>query len=79
MAVYQGKLVGHDLDREALYRRIDAKYPDEFVWIGPVEEEAIPTLAFRSPRIERNLAVLVERCEGYSFVELTQSTITIHT
>jgi hypothetical protein len=47
-------LIDHDPDHEALYRRIDAQYPDEFVWISPVEEEAIPTLVFRSPRIEWN-------------------------
>ncbi len=52
VAIYQGKLIDHDPDHEALYRRIDAQYPDEFVWISPVEEEAIPTLTFRSPRIE---------------------------
>lgn len=52
VAIYRGKLIDHDSDHEALYRRIDAQYPDEFVWISPVEEEAIPTLTFRSPRIE---------------------------
>jgi len=54
VAVYQGNLIDHDSNREALYKRIDAQYPNEFVWISLVEEEAIPTLAFRSPRIERN-------------------------
>lgn len=52
VAIYQGKLVDHDASHEALYRRIDAQYPNEFVWISPVEEEAIPTLSFRSPRLE---------------------------
>lgn len=54
VALYQGKLIDHDPDHEALYTRIDAQYPDEFVWISPVEEEAIPTLVFRSPRLEWN-------------------------
>ena len=54
VAIYQGKLIDHDPDHEALYIRIDAEYPDEFVWISLVEEEAIPTLIFRSPRIEWN-------------------------
>ena len=54
VAVYKGKLIDHDTDHEALYDRIDAQYPDEFVWISPVEEEPIPTLVFRSPRFERN-------------------------
>ncbi len=52
VAIYRGKLIDHDPHHEALYKRIDAQYPDDFVWISLVEEEAIPTLAFRSPRIE---------------------------
>ncbi|RIK37430.1 MAG: hypothetical protein DCC55_24350 [Chloroflexi bacterium] len=48
VAIYQGKLIDHDPDHEALYLRIDAQYPDEFVWISRVEEEAIPTLVPRS-------------------------------
>jgi len=54
VAIYGGALIDHDPDHAALYRRIDAQYPDEFVWISLVEEEAIPTLVFRSPRIEWN-------------------------
>ncbi len=50
VAIYHNKLIDHDLDHETLYRRIDAQYPDEFVWISIVEEEAIPTLTFRSLR-----------------------------
>ncbi len=54
VAIYKGKLIDHDPDHEALYSRIDAQYPNEFVWISPVEEEPLPTLVFRSPRFERN-------------------------
>jgi hypothetical protein len=54
VAIYKGKVIDHDADRKALYERIDAQYPDEFVWISRVEEEPIPTLVFRSPRIERH-------------------------
>ncbi len=57
VAIYQGKLIDHDPDHEALYRRIDAQYPDEFVWISRMEKEAMPTLTFRSPRIEWHLPV----------------------
>lgn len=46
VAIYQGKLIGHDRERETLYRRIDAQYPDKFVWISRVEEDAISTRAF---------------------------------
>lgn len=52
VAIYKGKLVDHDANHEMLYKRINARYPDEFVWISLVEDEAIPTLHFRSPRIE---------------------------
>lgn len=56
VAIYQGKLIDHDAEHADLYRRIDDQYPDEFVWISLVEEEAISTLSFRSPRIEWDAA-----------------------
>lgn len=40
----------HDEDGGELYKRIDQQYPEDFVWLSKVEEEAIPTLHFRSPR-----------------------------
>jgi hypothetical protein len=52
VAIYQGRLVDIDDDYDTLTRRIDARYPDQFVWISTVEEEPIKTLAFRSPRLE---------------------------
>ncbi len=51
VAIYDGKLIDVDEDYGALYQRIDAQYPDEFVWLATVEEEAMPTLIFRSPRL----------------------------
>jgi hypothetical protein len=51
VALYGGKLIDADEDYGALYQRIDAQYPDEFVWLATVEEEAMPTLIFRSPRL----------------------------
>lgn len=53
VAIYGGKLIDHDTDRRALYLRIVAQYPDEFVWLSKVEEEPIRTLVFRSPRFDR--------------------------
>lgn len=53
VAIYGGKLIDHDTDRRALYMRIVAQYPDEFVWLSKVEEEPIRTLVFRSPRFDR--------------------------
>ena len=57
VAIYKGKLIDHDTNHEALYLRIDQQYPDEFVWISPVEEEPIPTMVFLSPRIEQTTSV----------------------
>ena len=54
VAVYGGKLIDIDDDFDALYDRIDARYPDEFVWMSKVEEEPIPTFVVRSPRFIRN-------------------------
>jgi hypothetical protein len=51
VAIYEGKLIDVDQDYGALYQRIDAQYPNEFVWLATVEEEAMPTLVFRSPRL----------------------------
>jgi hypothetical protein len=53
VAIFQAKLIDSDDDYEALTRRIDARYPDQFVWISTVEEEPIQTLVFRSPRLEQ--------------------------
>ncbi|HRQ40187.1 MAG TPA: DUF5678 domain-containing protein [Chloroflexota bacterium] len=50
VATYGGQLIDVDADYGALYSRIDAQYPDEFVWLATVAEEPIPTLVFRSPR-----------------------------
>lgn len=51
VAIYGGQLIDVDADYGALYTRIDAQYPDTFVWLATVEEEPIRTLVFRSPRI----------------------------
>jgi predicted transcriptional regulator len=50
VAIYGGELIDWDDDELALYLRIDAQYPDDFVWLTKVEEEPISTLVFRSPR-----------------------------
>ena len=50
VAIYGGQLVDVDTDYGALYTRIDAQYPDEFVWLTTVAEEPMPTQVFRSPR-----------------------------
>ncbi len=47
-----GQLIDVDEDFSALYERIDAKYLDRFVWRAKVEDAPMPTLGFRSSRLE---------------------------
>ena len=56
VAIYQGKLIDHDKDPGALLARIDAKFPDEFVWTTQVGSEPVRTFVLRSPRILRTEA-----------------------
>jgi hypothetical protein len=42
--------VDHDADQVALFLRVKARYPDEFVWIAPVQETAVEEYIIRSPR-----------------------------
>lgn len=49
VAIYGGQLVDHDADHAALYERIDARYPNEYVWMSKVEAEPMQTLHWRSP------------------------------
>ena len=49
IAILNGQLIDVDEDYGALYERIDAQYPDRFVWMAAVEDEPMPTLVFRSP------------------------------
>jgi len=53
VAIYEGRLIDADADYDTLTRRIDAQYPDRFVWISTVDEEPIKTFVFRSPRLEQ--------------------------
>ncbi len=50
VAIYEGKLIDVDEDGQALYRRIDARYPDTFVWMAEVKDEPIDVVYTRSPR-----------------------------
>ncbi|MFN8493179.1 MAG: DUF5678 domain-containing protein [Caldilineaceae bacterium] len=53
VAIHNGQLIDYDTDHSALYERINARYPDEFVWMSEVKEEPIQTFFFRSPRFEQ--------------------------
>ncbi len=43
VAIHGGELVDVDDDFAALYRRIDARYPHQYVWLARVEDEPLPT------------------------------------
>ena len=52
VAIFDGQLIDVDEDYGTLYKRIDAKYPDQFVWLATITNDPMPTLVFRSPRLE---------------------------
>ena len=52
VAIYEGKLIDVDEDGQALYRRIDAHYPNTFVWMTEVKDEPIDVVYMRSPRFK---------------------------
>lgn len=49
VAIHQGQLIDSDNDDDALYARIDATYPDLFVWLDTVTEEPLEVITLRSP------------------------------
>jgi hypothetical protein len=53
VAIHHGRLIDADPDPLALYKRIDHRFPSEFVWISQVTKEPLRTLHFRSPRLIR--------------------------
>jgi hypothetical protein len=50
VAIHNEALIDHDADQVALYLRVKARYPDQFVWIAPVKETAVEEYVARSPR-----------------------------
>jgi len=53
VAIFQGKLVDHDSDPEALLERVLVRFPDQVVLQRKVEESPEVVLHFRSPRFEQ--------------------------
>ena len=53
VAIYQEQLIDHASDYGDLVKRIDARYPDQFVWLAQVEDEPMSVLTFRSPRFAK--------------------------
>lgn len=51
VAIHNEELVDHDSDLDALWERIDARYPDEFVWVATVKEQPIEILRNPSFRL----------------------------
>lgn len=51
VAIYQGELVDHDADQEALFFRVREQYPNQVVLQRQVLPEPDPVLHFRSPRL----------------------------
>jgi len=56
VAIYQGKLIDHDIDFATLADRIDQKYPypEHIVLMREVQSDPDPVLYFRSPRLVRD-------------------------
>lgn len=54
VAIYKGELIDVDDNFGELYKRIRSKYPDVFVWLTTVRNEAIGTIQMRSPRFVRD-------------------------
>lgn len=54
VAIHQGKLVDHDVDRRALSRRVRREYPNGGVLITPVEDEPERVFLMLTPRFERD-------------------------
>lgn len=54
VAVYNEQLVDSDSDQVALLLRTRKQYPNEFVWIAPVNESPDEVFVFRSPRLLRD-------------------------
>lgn len=50
VAIYQGELVDHDIDKVALFARLNEQYPQAFVLVRPVQETAEIEYRWRSPR-----------------------------
>ena len=52
VAIHNGQLVDHDPNGLALSLRIRQQFPNQFIWIAPVQAQAIEEWVIRSPRFE---------------------------
>jgi hypothetical protein len=51
VAIYNEEMIDHDPDQIALYLRVKAHHPDQFVWIAPVRAQVEEEYVMRSPRL----------------------------
>ncbi|MEZ4863399.1 MAG: hypothetical protein R3C14_18925 [Caldilineaceae bacterium] len=54
VAIFQGAVIDHDLDKAALLNRLAQSYPDEVVLVRQVRRTPRPPFRLRSPRLSRN-------------------------
>jgi len=53
VAIHDGKVVDHDTDKAALYKRVRARYGRTPVYFQQVTAQVLPTFQIRSPRKPR--------------------------
>lgn len=54
VALYQGQVVDHDVEKRALRLRLDQTYPDTTILVRKVEQMLPKAIYIRSPRLEKN-------------------------
>ena len=54
VAIYGGQLVDYDDDYGALLARVEAAYPNRFIWTTKVTDQPIRQLVFHSPRLTKD-------------------------
>lgn len=54
VALYQGQVVDHDVEKRALRSRLDQMYPDTTILVRKVEAALPKPIYVRSPRLEKN-------------------------
>ena len=54
VALYQGQVVDHDVEKRALRSRLDQLYPDTTILVRKVEGALPKPIYVRSPRLEKN-------------------------
>ncbi len=53
VAIHGGKVIDHDTDKAALYKRVRARYGQAPIYFQQVTDQVLPTFHIRSPRRPR--------------------------